>query len=89
MYVIALKDMPSGIFSVYDEVEERIIPLFEEEDDAMRYLLQLEESDETPDLEVVEVESDSIIFACRNQGQKYSIITSDDFIIPPDNLFES
>ena len=79
--------MPSGIFSVYDDDEERIIPLFEEEDDAVRYLLQLEESEDTPELEIIDVEQESIILACRTQGQKYSIISSDDFIIPPDDLF--
>jgi len=88
MFIITLKDMPSGIFSVYDDDEERIIPLFEEEDDAVRYLLQLEESEDTPELEIVDVENDAIILACRSQGQKYSIISSDDFIIPPDDLFK-
>jgi len=87
MFIITLKDMPSGVFSVYNEDEERIIPLFEEEDDAVRYLLQLEESEDTPELEIVDVEPDSIIQACRTQGQKYSIISSDDFIIPPEDLF--
>ena len=87
MFIITLKDTPSGIFSVYDDNEERIIPLFEEEDDAVRYLLQLEESEGTPELEIIDVEQDAIILACRNQGQKYSIISSDDFIIPPDDLF--
>jgi len=24
-----------------------------------------------------------VIMACRSQGQRYSIITADDFIIPP------
>ena len=40
--------MPSGIFSVFDDNEDRIITLFIEEDDAVSYLLQLEESESTP-----------------------------------------
>ena len=88
MFIITLKDIPSGIFSVFDDNEDRIIPLFEEEDDAIRYLLQLEESDDTPDLEVLDVEQEVIISACRSHGQKYSIISSDDFIIPPDDLYD-
>tara|TARA_B000000437_G_C11508994_1_gene250277 strand:- start:146 stop:415 length:270 start_codon:yes stop_codon:yes gene_type:complete len=88
MFIITLKDMPSGIFSVFDDNEDRIIPLFIEEDDAVRYLLQLEESESTPELEVVDVEQEVIIDACRTHGQRYSIISSDDFIIPPDDLYD-
>ena len=50
MFIITLKDVPSGVYSVFDESEDRIIPVFEEEDDAVRYLMHLEEDDETPEL---------------------------------------
>jgi len=83
MYVITLQDEPSGIYSVFNDSQDRIIPLFEQEDDALRYLFLLEEVNDNPDLEILEVEPDLIITACRSQGQKYSIITADDLIIPP------
>jgi len=83
MFIITLKDIPSGVYSVFDENEDRIIPVFEDEDDATRYLLQLEEDDETPELEINGVDIDALVHACIVQGQKYSIISSDDFIIPP------
>ena len=84
MYIITLQDQPSGIYSVFDDKDDRIIPLFEEEDDALRYLFQLEDADdENPDLEIVEVEAEIIITACRSQAQKFSVITADDLIIPP------
>ncbi len=86
MFIITLRDQPSGIYSVFNEKEDRIIPIFEEEDDALRYLFHLEEDDDTPDLEVVEVDHDAIVLACRSQGQKFSVITVDDFIIPPADL---
>ena len=35
-------------------------------------------------MEVLEAEADHIINSCRAQGQKFSIITPDDLIIPPD-----
>ena len=84
MYVITLKDNPQGIYSVFDDKEQRIVPIFVEEDDADRYVMALEDDDENPELEVVETEPDKIIHACRSQGQRFSIITPDDFIIPPD-----
>jgi len=83
MFIITLKDVPSGVYSVFDESEDRIIPVFEEEDDAIRYLMHLEEDDETPELEINSVDIDALVQACIVQGQKYSIISSDDFIIPP------
>ena len=84
MFVITLKDNPQGIYSVFDEKEQRIVPIFVEEDDADRYVMTLEDDDNNPDLEVIETEPEQIIHACRQQGQRFSIITADDFIIPPD-----
>tara|TARA_B100000035_G_scaffold309663_1_gene316194 strand:+ start:197 stop:460 length:264 start_codon:yes stop_codon:yes gene_type:complete len=86
MFIITLKDQPSGIYSVISESRERIIPLFEEEDDAVRYVFHLDEDDDNPELEVLEVDDETIIVACRSQGQKFSVITADDFIIPPEDL---
>ena len=84
MFVITLKDNPQGIYSVFDAHEQRIVPIFVEEDDADRYVMALADDDENPELEVVETEPEQIIYACRAQGQKFSIISSDEFIIPPD-----
>ena len=84
MFVITLKDNPQGIYSVFDAHEQRIVPIFVEEDDADRYVMTLEDDEENPDLEVIETEPEQIIHACRQQGQRFSIITADDFIIPPD-----
>ena len=88
MFVITLKDHPQGIFSVFDDKEQRIVPLFESGDDAVRYVMQLSEQDEDLELQIVDVEPEQIIHACRSQGQKYSIITRDEFIIPPDNVIK-
>ena len=86
MFVITLKNHPQGIYSVFDAKDERIVPLFVEGDDADRYVMQLAEDEENPELEVLDVEPEQIILACRSQGQRYSIITPDDLIIPPDTV---
>ena len=88
MFVITLKDQPQCIFSVFDEKEDRIVPLFENPDDAVRYVMQLQTDEENPDLQVVNVEPEQIIHACRAQGQKYSIITTDELIIPPEEIIK-
>jgi len=84
MFVITLKGHPQGIYSVFDAKDERIVPLFVEGDDADRYVMALAEDDENPELEVLEAEAEHIINSCRAQNQKFSIITPDDLIIPPE-----
>ena len=88
MFVITLKDHPQGIYSVFDKQEDRIVPLFEQADDALRYVMQLSEDEENPELQIMNVQPDQIITACRMQGQKYSIISADDFIVPPDEVIK-
>ena len=88
MFVITLKDHPQGIYSVFDKQDDRIVPLFEQADDALRYVMQLSDDEENPELQIINVQPDQIIQACRMQGQKYSIISADDFIVPPDELIE-
>ena len=88
MFVITLKDHPQGIYSVFDKQEDRIVPLFEQADDALRYVMQLSEDEGNPDLQIMNVQPDQIIQACRMQGQKYSIISADDFIVPPDEVIK-
>ena len=86
MFVLTLEDHPDGVYSVYDEEEKRVIPIFQLEDDADRYLLQLQENISYPKMEVVEMEDHVIIDACQQKGQPFTVITPDDLLIPPDNL---
>ena len=86
MFIITLKGHPPGIYSVFDAKDERIVPRFVEEDDADRYVMALEEDEENPELEVLEAETDFIINSCKAQGQKFSIISAEDLIIPPDEI---
>jgi len=85
MYVLTLEDHAEGVYSVYDEQKNRVIPIFQIEDDADRYLEMLEDRD-YPAMTVVEMEDHVIIGACQDRGQRFSIITPDDFLIPPNDL---
>jgi len=85
MYVLTLEDHAEGVYSVYDDQKNRVIPIFQVEDDADRYLEMLEDRD-YPAMTVVEMEDHVIIGACQDRGQKFSIITPDDFLIPPNDL---
>lgn len=84
MYVIALKDdVKEGLYAVEDEFGNKILYLFSEEDDAERYAGLLE-ADDYPELEVIEVEENKTIEICKAHNYTYTIIDSDDLLIPPD-----
>ena len=46
MFIVTLENHPDGVYSVYDDDEDRVIPIFVHEDDADRYLMMLEEDEE-------------------------------------------
>jgi hypothetical protein len=86
MYILTLKDKPEGVFSVLDDFGDHIIPLFENEDDAERYYLMIEDIPDYPEMQVYEIEADVILGACEDRDQKYAIITGDTLLIPPEDL---
>ena len=73
-----------GAYSVRDDDGEQILYLFEEEDDAVRYAMMLEE-DGYPEMHVIEIEDEVMIKTCEMHGYQYTLITPDDIVIPPSN----
>ncbi len=71
-----------GAYSVTDDDGNQILYLFEEEDDAVRYALLLENSD-YQEMHVLEVEDEVMIKTCQVHNYNYTVITSDDIVIPP------
>ena len=71
-----------GAYSVTDDDGNQILYLFEEEDDAVRYALLLESS-EYPEMHVLEVEDEVMVRTCEVHNYNYTVITSDDIVIPP------
>ena len=71
-----------GAYSVTDDDVNQILYLFEEEDDAVRYALLLE-STEYPEMHVLEVEDEVMIKTCQVHDYNYTVITSNDIVIPP------
>jgi len=71
-----------GAYSVVNEYGEKILYLFEEEDDAERYAMMLEE-DGHPEMHLIEIEDDVMLQTCNLNDYKYTIITSNDIVIPP------
>ena len=71
-----------GAYSVTDDDGNQILYLFEEEDDAVRYAMMLENS-EYPEMHVLEVEDEVMIKTCQVHDYNYTVITSNDIVIPP------
>ena len=86
MFLLTLKDRKDdGAYAVQDQYGQKVLFLFEEEDDATRYALMLEDQEET-EMEVVEVDDALAIKTCKMYNYRYAVITPDDIVIPPNNV---
>ena len=72
-----------GIYAVNSKDMTKIVTVFENRDDAERYVQLLNAEDYEDDLEVMEVDKDIVAINCNTYGYNYSIITKDDLIVPP------
>ena len=83
MFLLTLKDKKDeGAYAVHDKSGNKVLFLFEEEDDAERYAMMLEDEEET-EMTVVEVDDELAIKTCRMYNYKYAVITPNDIVIPP------
>tara|TARA_B100000902_G_scaffold336178_1_gene336277 strand:+ start:1191 stop:1460 length:270 start_codon:yes stop_codon:yes gene_type:complete len=86
MYLLTLKDKKDeGAYAVQDDEGDKVLFLFEEEDDATRYAMMLEIQNNEKEMDVMEVDDDLAIKTCKMHNYKYAVITSNDIVIPPKN----
>jgi hypothetical protein len=86
MFLLTLKDRKDdGAYAVQDQYGHKVLFLFEDEDDATRYALMLEDQEET-EMDVVEVDDELAIKTCKMYNYRYAVITPDDIVIPPKNV---
>ncbi len=77
-----------GAYSVIDEDGEQVLYIFMEEDDATRYSMQLEELG-YPGMTVLEVDDEVMIKTCEMHDHRYTVITPNDIVIPPDEKYDN
>ena len=83
MFILTLKDKKDqGAYAVQDSLGNHVLFLFEEEDDAERYAMMLEDEDDKQ-MDLVEVDDALALRTCKMYNYKYSIITPNDIVIPP------
>ena len=86
MYILTVAGKENeGAYSVKDLDGNQILYLFEEEDDATRFAMMLEDEQDYPEMHVLEVEDEVMIKTCEVHDYNYTVITSDDIVVPPDN----
>lgn len=83
MFLLTLKDRKDdGAYAVQNRYGDKVLFLFEEEDDATRYAMMLEDQEEA-EMDVVEVDGALAIRTCKMYNYKYAIVTPNDIVIPP------
>ena len=88
MYILTIYGKETeGAYSVTDDDGEQILYLFDEEDDAMRYAMMLEDEG-SPTMHVIEIDDEIMIKTCEMHDYKYSIITKNDLVIPPETEYD-
>lgn len=85
MFLLTLKNRKNdGAFAVKDKYGDKVLFLFEKEDDATRYALMLEDQEEK-EMDVIEVDEELAIKTCKMYNYKYAVVTPNDIVIPPKN----
>ena len=89
MFLLASENS-SGAYAVTDAEGDNVLFLFEEEDDAERYLMLLHENNpKHQKLSVVEVDDELALKACDAYNYKYAVIGPEDIVIPPEEKDDS
>ena len=86
MWLLTIKDKQTeGAYAVPDEYGDKVLFLFEQEDDAERYAMMINEQDVKRQMDIIEVEDELALKTCKMYNYKYAVITRDDIVIPPKN----
>ncbi len=88
MFILTISGKETdGAYSVTDDDGQKILYMFEQEDDATRYAMMLEEEG-FPEMQILEIEDSIMIKTCQLHGYQYTLITPNDIVIPPDIKYD-
>ena len=83
MFVL-LDKKTGGVYAVRDDNHtERVVQIFLDKDDAVRYYQLLRADNYPRKLSVQEIEEDQVKENCTMHGYAFSIITPDELVVPP------
>ena len=83
MHIITIKGMnQEGAYAVVNEYGEKVVFMFEEKEDAERYVDHLEAQGDPP-MNVITIKDSVAFAACERSGTRYTVISKEDLVIPP------
>ena len=83
MYILTIAGKENdGAYSVVDDDGDHTLYLFQGEDDAIRYAYMLED-DGNPEMHVIAVDDEIMLKTCEIHEYKYTVISTNDVVIPP------
>ena len=83
MHIITIKGMSqAGAYAVVNEYGEKVVFMFEEKEDAERYVDHLEAQGDPP-MNVITIKDSVAFAACERSGTRYTVISKEDLVIPP------
>lgn len=85
MYVLT-EVKSGGVYATTNQDGVKSVQVFESEDDAIRYLELLKANEYKKELEIFEVDAKLVAINCQTHGYAFSIISSDELIIPPSDI---
>jgi|TARA_B100001094_G_scaffold238721_1_gene234185 hypothetical protein len=82
MFILTEKGT-GGVYALPNIHDVKTVHMFEQEDDAVRYLELLKANDYKKRLELLEIDVEAVAINCDKFGYAYSIVAKDDLIVPP------
>ena len=84
MYLLTMTErQDNGAYAVLNRYGEKVLFMFEEEDDAERYAMMLNDDEKDSELNVIEIDDALAIMTCKRYNYKYAVITPNDIVVPP------
>ena len=84
MYLLTINErQDNGAYAVLNRYGEKVLFMFEEEDDAERYAMMLNYDEKDTELNVIEIDDALAIKTCKLYNYKYAVITPNDIVVPP------
>ena len=71
-----------GAYAVHNRYGEKVLFMFQQEDDANRYAMMMEDYNGNP-MDVIQVDDNVAIMTCKRYNYKYTVVTPNDIVIPP------
>ena len=83
MFLLTIKGKDAeGAYGIQNIYGEKVLMMFQQEDDAERYAMQIQEEEDNS-MDVIEVDDNIAIMTCKRYNYKYAVVTANDLVIPP------